>query len=96
MTSATPKTIGSAIARLFESLGLGARLKQYEVLDKWGEIVGEKIASVTNAERIESGRLFVHVTRSTWRNELVFLKAGIIAKINTQMNAEVVKDIIFR
>jgi len=94
--SAAPKEFGSAVAQVLERLGLGQQLKQYEVLERWGEIVGDQIAAVTTAERIDGGRLYVHVSRSTWRNELVFLKAGIIDKINKAVDEGIVNDIIFR
>ena len=71
-------------------------MRQMEVLERWPQIVGEQIARVTSAERIDGGKLFIHVTRSTWRNELVFLKKALIEKINREMSQEIVKDIIFR
>ena len=96
MKQTHPKLIGSAIASALQQLGMGSRIKQYEVLDAWPRIVGDQIAKVATAERIESGKLFVHVTRAAWRNELVFLKKALVVKINKEMNQEVVKDIVFR
>jgi predicted nucleic acid-binding Zn ribbon protein len=96
MKQSQPKLIGGAIASVLQQLGMGSRIKQYEVLDAWPHIVGDQIAKVTTAERMESGKLFVHVTRSVWRNELVFLKKALVMKINKEMNQEIVKDIIFR
>jgi predicted nucleic acid-binding Zn ribbon protein len=92
----SPKPIGNAIGTVLERLGLGKKVKQYEVLDAWAEIVGEQIAKVASAERIRDGKLVVSVAQSTWRNELIFLKRELIAKINNAMHQDVVKDIIFR
>ena len=94
--SRTPKPIGAAIAGVLERLGLGAKMKQYEVLEAWANIVGEQIAKVTSADQIRDGKLIVRVAHSTWRNELVFLKKELIDKINRAMHRDVVKDIIFR
>ena len=96
MRKSKPKELGTSISSVLQQLGLGPRLKQYEVLDKWSSIVGDHIAKVTTPQRMDSGKLLVHVTRSTWRNELVFMKKEIISKINKAMNQEIVKDIIFR
>ena len=96
MRTSDPKHIGSAISSVIQQLGIGQRIKQGEVLEAWPRIVGEQIAKVTSADRIEGGKLFVHVTRSTWRNELVFLKKALVAKVNKEMNQEIIKDIIFR
>jgi predicted nucleic acid-binding Zn ribbon protein len=91
-----PKELSTSISSVLQQLGLGSRFRQYEVLDKWASIVGDHIAHVTTPQRMDNGKLLVHVTRSTWRNELVFLKKEIISKINKAMNQEIVKDIIFR
>jgi predicted nucleic acid-binding Zn ribbon protein len=96
MKAVTPRLIGGAIASTLDQLGLDKKVKQYEVLDVWKEIVGEQIAQVTTADYFSGGKLFIRVSRSTWRNELTFLKQQLIEKVNTAMGEEIVHDIIFR
>jgi len=96
MRTTEPKSINTSIATVLHDLGLEGKLKQYEVLDRWAGIVGEQIAKVTQAESMNDGKLCVSVSRSTWRNELTFLKRDLIARINHAMGAEIVKDITFR
>ena len=96
MKGSTPKLIGSAMTSVIEELGIGMKIKRYEVLHAWPDIVGKQIAQVTSAVSLNDGKLFVSVTHSTWRNELVFLKKELIERINTAMHGEFVKDIIFR
>ncbi|MBI1808119.1 MAG: DUF721 domain-containing protein [Ignavibacteria bacterium] len=96
MRTSVPKPISSAIANTFQQLGIGVKVRQYEMLDRWPSIVGEQIATIATAERIRDGKLFVRVNHPTWRNELVFLKKELVRKINSTMNQEIVKDIIFR
>lgn len=96
MRSAAPRRIGTLIPSLLEELGLSRRLREYEVLEKWPEIVGGKIARVTAAERLHEGKLWIRVSHSAWRNELQFMKREIIEKINTSFREEIVRDIIFR
>jgi hypothetical protein len=38
----------------------------------------------------------VRVSQAPWRNELLFLKKELIAKINSRMKREIVNDIVFR
>ena len=91
-----PRGIKSSLEETIKSLGLSRKIEQYTVVELWPSIVGERIAKVTVAERMNDDTLFIHVTRATWRNELIFLKKEIIEKINVTMGHEVVKDIIFR
>jgi predicted nucleic acid-binding Zn ribbon protein len=96
MTKPGAKLIGGGISSVLTSLGIGPKIKQYEMLEAWPEIVGKQIAGVATAERITDGKLFVHVEQAVWRNELVFLKKDLIEKINSAMHQEIVHDIIFR
>ncbi len=96
MKQGTPKTLRDAIGSTLDELGLGKKLKQYDVVNAWPGIVGEQIAKVARAESINDGKLVVRVSRSTWRNELMMLKKELITKINQTMNGEIVRDIIFR
>jgi predicted nucleic acid-binding Zn ribbon protein len=91
-----PKTLAEALSRAMEELGLGPKMREYDVVNLWASIVGEQIARVAHAESIANGKLLVRVTKSTWRNELVFLKQELIARINGAMKQDIVKDIIFR
>jgi predicted nucleic acid-binding Zn ribbon protein len=91
-----PKMIGSSLKKILDSYGLLPRMKQYEIVNSWNEIVGEQISRVTKAEKMIHGTLIVRVEKPVWRNELLFLKKEIIAKINEIMKDEIVKDIIFK
>jgi predicted nucleic acid-binding Zn ribbon protein len=96
MRSTEPKTIHEAIEQTLLGLGLAEKVSQYEVVNSWEEIVGDSIARVTRTEGIRNGVLVVRVVHPTWRQELVFLKAELIEKINRTMKKELVKDIIFK
>ncbi len=96
MKKSSPSQFSEGIGSVLRELGLGPRMKQYEVLELWKEVVGEQIAGVTEAEHISGGKLFVRVARPTWRNELVYLKKDLIEKLNTVLHERVVTDIIFK
>jgi predicted nucleic acid-binding Zn ribbon protein len=91
-----PKLIKNSIQAILNDYGLLPRMKQFEALNLWAEIVGEQIAKVAKAEKIDHGSLIVRVEKPVWRNELIFLKKEIIAKINEMMKEEIVKEIIFK
>lgn len=96
MKRSSPKKLSEGIAAVLHELGMGKKIRQYEVIGLWENIVGEQIAKISVAERISGGKLFVRVARATWRNELIFLKKELITKINRTMNEEIISDIIFR
>lgn len=96
MRASRPKPLDAALGAVLHELGLGQRIHQLKVLDLWPDVVGQQIAKVTQADRIDRGKLTVRVSTAAWRNELVFLKKQIIVKLNQAIGDEIVKDIVFR
>jgi predicted nucleic acid-binding Zn ribbon protein len=96
MTQGFPQSLGSVIDALLRQLGIQTKLKQYDIVDVWGSIVGAQIASVTSIDKIEKNVLVVKVTAAPWRTELTFRKSEILDKIHAAMNSDAIKDIRFR
>ncbi|MBI4536170.1 MAG: DUF721 domain-containing protein [Ignavibacteriae bacterium] len=91
-----PEPIGAALHDLARQLGITKKLSQYSVLASWDQIVGDRIAKVTQADRIENGILFVKTATAPWRTELTMRRLEIIDKINGAVGKKIVKDIRFR
>jgi predicted nucleic acid-binding Zn ribbon protein len=78
----------------FRKVGIATPIKRYAVFCEWKEIVGTRVASVTEPARISGERLFIKVKSDVWRNELIFHKADILKKINQRAGEETIKDIV--
>ncbi len=91
-----PKPVGAAIQDLARHLGLEKNLDDFQAITSWPEVVGEQIAKVTQAQRMENGVLFVSVSTAPWRAELSMKRIEIMEKINAALGKNVVKEIRFR
>lgn len=89
------QSIGNVFTQLFQDLGIDKAIQQNMAVSRWVEIVGERIAQISEAERIENGVLIVKVSSPVWRNELVFMKSNLINSVNEALAKTVVKDIKF-
>ncbi len=96
MSRSSPRRLGSVLPALLEKLGLSVGIRNHQLLDRWGEIVGPKIAEVTSAERLTDGKLWISVSHPAWRTELTFIKQELIDKVNDTFGEKIVSDIIFR
>ena len=74
------QSIGNVFAELFRDLGISKAIEQNKAVVEWPEIVGERVAEVSQAEKIEKGVLFVRVESPVWRNELSFMKQNLIGE----------------
>lgn len=88
-------SIGDAIHNAIEKLGLKSKFQEQRALSLWPEIVGEQIASVTEAYRIRHGELLVSVHHATWRYHLMFQRENYRNQINKNLGADVVRLIRF-
>jgi predicted nucleic acid-binding Zn ribbon protein len=92
----TPIPINAALRAFVTDIGIAPTLAMYDVITTWSEVVGEQIARVAVAERMENGILFVSVNSAPWRTELTMKRRAIVDKLNAHAGGAVVKDIRFR
>lgn len=77
-------------------MGMLSELHGLLALQVWPEVVGPRIASVTRAERLSEGILFVKTASSVWANELTFQKPLLVEQLNGKLGRPMVSDIRFR
>jgi len=88
------KSLGDVLQELLHQYGLAQRVKEFEAMNLWPEVVGEQVAKVSAARDVRDGCLYVEVTNSVWRNELYYMKPEIIAKINRKIGQNLIHDIL--
>ncbi len=93
MNNRDPQNLGPILADLIKNMGYEKKLSELNVVKIWEEVVGEKIASISEAIKISDGRLTVRVPDPSWKQQLIYLKKEFIAAINARMGKAVVKDI---
>ena len=87
--------ISRGLSQLVEQLGLEKRLQQQRVFEEWPQIVGGSIGQISTPDHFQDGILYVRVSSTTWRTELLFHKQAILDKIGTILGSNLVKDIRF-
>lgn len=76
--------------------GFHSRMMEFSLQQQWGAIVGPHIAGHTFPEAIRHRKLFLLAENSVWLQQLLFLKAELLAKIGCAMGKDLVSDIILR
>lgn len=67
-----------------------------ELWERWAEAVGPAVAENARPAAVKGRVLTVNVASSAWMQQLQFLKADLIAKLNRALGEERVADIRFR
>jgi predicted nucleic acid-binding Zn ribbon protein len=89
-------SIAEAVNDYIKEMNLGGKLNEIGVINSWEEIVGKAISSRTSKIYIKDHILFVHLSSSVVRNELLMLRELLKDKLNEKAGTEVVKDIVLR
>lgn len=85
--------MSEALQEAFEALGLTDVARRMTISRAWRQAVGEQIANRTEPDSFRRGTLIVKAASAAWQNELVYLREGIIAKVNAALGGELVKEL---
>lgn len=88
-----PVLLGSLVQEQIQKLGLDKKIKESRAVLIYKDVVGAKIAAISEAVDLRGGKLFVQVHSPTWKEELMFTRHLMAEKINKELGAEVVKQV---
>ncbi|MBR4963172.1 MAG: DUF721 domain-containing protein [Bacteroidales bacterium] len=88
--------ISEVIQELLKKNNMKSRLDETTITQKWEEVIGKAMAKYTRKVYVSKGILYVEVTSSVARNELVMNRSLLIERLNQTTGSETITDIIFR
>ena len=77
-----PVRVGDLLENVLEDAGVRDQIRRQDVVEAWDGVVGEKIADVARALRVDEGVLYVEVRSSAWLMELNLMKPSILKRVN--------------
>jgi len=90
------ESVGMLIRKFLRQEGLETPLNEKRLIDSWGEVMGAAIASMSKALYIKNQVLYVEVTSAPLRQQLMMGRQQLVNKLNQQVGAQVITNIIFR
>lgn len=97
MRKRNTETIGEALRQFFEeNQFFKKKVAESRVVTGWPKILGQMIASYTTNIYLRHGILYVHLSSSVLRSELLMAKEYLQKKLNEHAGMHVVDDIVFR
>jgi predicted nucleic acid-binding Zn ribbon protein len=91
------QTLGDAIRLFLEGQhNLNSKLLETRLIQSWGEIMGSGVAGYTTHLEIKHKKLYVTLSSSLLRHNLMMSRHELVEKINLHLGNEVITDIVFR
>ena len=91
-TKAQP--IGVLLDNLFKSPDVARKIAEGSLPHIWREVTGEVVAASTRQVRFVRGTLYIHVSSSILRNELMMQREALVRSINKKLDMELVKSVV--
>ena len=90
-----PTRVDAVLAQVLAAHGVQKTVQRIGILDLWPEIVGERVAGVTNVKGLDGDALFVEVRSSAWLSELSMLKGEVLERVNARLGDAPLERIVF-
>lgn len=90
------ESIGNLIRQFMRQEGLESPLNEYRLIQGWKEVLGPGIATYTKNLFVKNQTLYVHLSSSVLRQELMMKREQIIKNLNQHVGAQVIVNIIFQ
>jgi len=93
--TANQATVGELIDKLMKAYRLDGKLKEMDVIEAWGEMMGIAVANRTKQIQIRNKTLFLTMDSAVMRDELSYGKTVIIERVNQKAGFEMINDVFF-
>lgn len=88
------RPIGALLDEFWGSPNMARILAEGSLPDVWRKVVGEVVAAQTRQVRFVKGTLYVHVTSSVVRSELMMQRLGLVQMINERVGVDIVTQLV--
>jgi len=90
------RPIGEVIKECLDDLKINQTLKEKRLVSQWGDLLGKAVAVRTKQVYIKDRTLFVHMTSSVARNELLMMRQAILEKMNETAGEKLIDSVVIR
>lgn len=87
--------IGDVLRQFLRQQGLETPLNEYRLVDAWKDVVGPVIARYTTNLFIKNQVLYVSLSSSVIRQELMMGREMLVRNLNAQVGSQVIVNIVF-
>lgn len=89
------KLIGELLSDSLRELGVEKKLDETRAIQAWNTLFGDTIKKYVNKIYVKNEVLYLEVTSSLLKQNLLFQKDLFVAKINQSVGVSILKDIYF-
>jgi hypothetical protein len=89
-------SLGDALKDFIKNSRLKSGVQAVQIKDAWEKIMGKTIANYTDNIQISNGTLFITTSVAPLKNELIYQKENIIARVNELMGEHIISEVVIK
>lgn len=87
------QTLDDIIQVVLREQGLETPLLQKRLIDNWQQVTGVVVARYTQEKFIKNQTLFVKITNTALRQDLLMMRSQLVKRLNESVGALVIVDV---
>ncbi len=96
MRKSNTQPLGEVLREYVRAMNMDRKLKEVDVVQSWEVLLGKTIAGYTKNVYLSKQILYVEISSSVVKNELVMMREEIRTKLNELAGEEMVLKIVFK
>jgi predicted nucleic acid-binding Zn ribbon protein len=96
MRKSNTQPIENVIREYLKEMNIDQKLKEVGIVSRWEKLMGKTVAVRTSHIYIRNHILYIHVTSSVLKNELLMMRQAIIEKINEEAGERIVEQMVIK
>ena len=88
------EAVGMIVRQFLREEGLETPYNEYRLIESWPEVMGPGIARHTTDLQIRNRVLFVRLSSSVIRSELMMARSLLVRRLNEHVGAQVIEKIV--
>jgi hypothetical protein len=96
MRKSNTQKINDILKEYIEHMMIGRKLKEVSIVHSWEDLLGKTVASRTKSIYIKNKVLFVELSSSVVRNELMMIRQDIINRMNEKAGEKIIEKIVLK
>ncbi len=94
MKRSNTQPLKAVIQEYIDALKISQKLREVSLVSSWERVVGRTIAQATKDIYIKDRKLFVVLNSSVIRNELLMIKTPLAERLNQEVGADVIDELV--
>jgi len=88
--------LGEVLKEVLQNQHLDTKLYEIQLIESWEKVLGATVKKYTTDIYIYNQKLYVKLSSSILRNDLLLSREKLIQALNKQVGVPVISDIIFK